>query len=393
MNKFIAIIILSIFLLPSCFNQHKKTYQSNLTGDLLKELTLKAMTGDKNANSTLKGLFDLSLPLNNGFNSFLIDSIFSMNRHKYYYLLISFPNPIYNRFAVYDSTFNLYLIDKSLNGYLNSDLINEQNQTFLSVKENFRSKEDFKLDRINYFMFTDSSVSLAFSTFIKAITPKNIYTQSINKFSNDRIITTISSNKYSSINGNSDVFLFNYKNNKFISINNVFTNFIENQIRAFNQDPLTTEITDYNSALKSVGIDPGFDTVKSTSNLTNMEGYSITLPDKWKTLKNIEITDFLKHDLKGSRYISEYLGTTISIAKIPNSDSAEMYISYNLNNETSGKYRVRYSDKIELKKDFVQFFEYSYGQKKYILILQASKYTYLQYKNIYQSIINSITID
>lgn len=393
MKNIIVIFILSVFLLPGCLIQHKKEEKRFLTGALLKELSLKAINGDTKADSTLSGLCDLSLPLNNSFNSFLIDSIYSTHGHKYYYLLIGFPNPIYNRFAVYDSTFNLYLIDKSMNGYLNSNIINKQRQTFLSVLEDFRSEGTFELNRISYFMFKDTSVALVFRTFTRAITAKNIFTQSVEIITKDSIITIISSAKHSTIDSNGDVFLYNDKLGKYIGTNNVFSNFIENQINAFNHDPLKPEITDYNSALKSVGIDPVLDTLRSTSNLKNIDGYSITLPENWKTLRNIEITNFVKHNLKGSRYISEYLGATISIIKIPVSDSAETYINYNLNKETSGKYRVRYSDKIELKKDFVQFFEYSCGHKKYLLILQASKYTYLQDKDIYQSIINSFTIN
>ncbi len=393
MKNIFLLFIIIIFLFPGCLIHQKKEENRYLTGALLKELSRKAINGDKNANSILNGLCDLSLPLNKKFNSFLIDSIYSAHGHKYYYLLMGFPNPIYNRFAVYDSTFNLYLIDKSMDGYLSSNLINSQDQTFLSVLENFSSKGTFELNRTSYFMFTDSSVSLVLRTFTRAITPKNIFTQSIEKISKDSITTIISSTKSSTINNDSDVFFYNYKNGEYLSTKNVFSNFIENQITAYNHDPLKPEITDYNSALKSVGIDPGYDTLRSASNIKDFDGYSITLPENWKTLKNIEVTNFLKHDLKGSRYISEYLGATISIIKIPTSDSAEMYINYNLNKETSGKYKVRYSDKIELKKDFVQFFEYSCGNKKYILILQASKFTYLQNKDIYQNIINSFMID
>ncbi|HUX60908.1 MAG TPA: hypothetical protein VMV32_06320, partial [Ignavibacteriaceae bacterium] len=115
--------------------------------------------------------------------------------------------------------------------------------------------------------------------------------------------------------------------------------------------------------------------------------------DNWRTLKDVGITSFLKRGVKGTEYINETIGASISVITIPLADSAEMLINYNLDKSTKGKYLVRYSGKIELKKDFVQFFEYTCGTKKYLLILQASKYTYEQYKDMFQNIINSFAIN
>ncbi len=388
------IIVLLVVLISGCsFFGSKKNAIKYMNGTELKSLVQNAMNGNSSADSLLQNLIDLSLPINNKYNSFVVDSVSSLHGHKFYYVMLTFPNPFYNRFAFYDSTFALYLIDRSFTGYVNLSLIKNGDKLFLTALEDFYSKDVLELNRLSLFQITDSSVTLVFRDFTKLVSRENEFSQSIFKISGDRIITNCSSTKPSPIAGKSDVFDFDYTHNKYLSKIDFFSNFIMNQINSFKREPGKPEITDYNSALQSVGIDPGLDTLKSSSNTLNTEGYSLTLTDNWKSIKNIGIIEFLKTKMFGTTYINDSLGATISVIMIPNADSSENYINYSLNNSTLGKYMVRYTNKIELKTDFVQFFEYSCGQKKYLLILKASKYTYKAYKEIYQNIINSFTIN
>jgi len=393
MKKRYAIYILAAVLISGCSFFGKKSTQSYLNGIALKSLVQKAMNGNSSADSVLQNIVDLSLPVNNNYNSFDVDSVYSFRGHKFYYVLLTFPNPFYNRLAFYDSTFSMYLLDKSLTGFVNTSIIKNNNKIYLAAIEDFKSKDILELNRLSLFQITDSSVSLVFRDFTKLVSPADEFSQSIYKISEDRIITNCTSSKASPIAGKGDVFEFNYSLNKYVSPNEIFSKYIAEQINSFKHEPEKPEITNYNSALESVGIDPALDTLKSASNTMNNEGYSLTLTENWKSIKDISITDFLKTKMRGTRYINDSLGTTISVIMIPAVDSAEMFINYPLNNITLGKYKVRYSDKIELKTDFVQFFEYFCGNKKYILILKASKYTYKDYKDIYQYIINSFTID
>ncbi len=392
--KYKIIFFTFLFLIPGCslFNKYKESSKNYYTSDI-KNLIHNAISGDTAANKKLGNFTDLNIPANTDFNSFSVDSVIINSGKKYYLALIGFPNPIYNRFAVYDSTLRLYLLDKSLNGYLIDSILNLNKRKIVRVSESFISKDTLKVNRLSLFLISDSTAKLVFRTFTKLVEPKNKFTQTVTEFNSDRIRTEMESTKESEISNKADVFLFDYDKSKYISTNNIFDNFVTNQIRNFNLKPEKPEITDLKSFYASVGIDINVDTLKTTSNTKDRLGYTLTLPDNWRTIRNLSITDYLKDATAGTKYMNDQIGSSISVIMIPPEDSAEMYINYKLNNQTNGKYKVRFSDKIPMRKDFVQFFEFSCGSSKYILILTASKYTYDEYKQIFQSIINSFTID
>ncbi len=388
------ILFVFLFLISGCslFNKFKETSKVYYSTDI-KNLIQQSISGDTIANKNLGNFTDLNLPVNTDFNNFSFDSVRINSGKKYFLVLISFPSPIYNRFAVYDSTLRLYLLDKSLNGYLDDSVLEMNKQKIIRVSENFISKDTLKVNRISLFLISDTTAKLIFRTFTKLVEPKNEFTQSIIELNSDRIRTEMESTKESEISSKADVFLFNYSKSKYISSNNIFDNFVINQIQNFNLKPEKPEITDLKSFYASVGIDIDADTLKTTSNTKDRLGYTLTLPDNWRTIRNLSITDYLKNATAGTKYVNDEIGSSISVIMIPPEDSAEMYVNYKLNFETNGKYKVRYSDKIPMRKDFVQFFEFSCSSSKFLLILTASKYTYDTYKQIFQSIINSFTID
>ncbi|HUX61778.1 MAG TPA: hypothetical protein VMV32_10745 [Ignavibacteriaceae bacterium] len=393
MKRIIIIMLINMFLVAGCsyFGQRRK--QVEMSTPFLKSLVVKAINGDTAADSSISDLVEMSLPVNKSYNDLEVDSSYTISGKKFFYVLLTYPNPIYNRFAIYNSNLKLLLMDKSLNGYAGTGILRLGNQMYISVNEDFKSKNIYEVNRLSLYEITDSTALLTFRDFTKLISPQNIYTQVISKISNDRILTNISSTKPSPISAKSDAFNYNYSEKKYISTQNVFSDFVVNFIKVSKDVSGVPEITDLKTALESVGIDPGVDTLKSTANTISDEGFSLTLTDNWRTLKDVGITSFLKRGVKGTEYINETIGASISVITIPLADSAEMLINYNLDKSTKGKYLVRYSGKIELKKDFVQFFEYTCGTKKYLLILQASKYTYEQYKDMFQNIINSFAIN
>jgi len=390
---FLPIIFFS-FILSGCkiLNQHS-TELPNYNSRSISNLIIKAINGDTLSNQKLGNFTDLSLPALNIYNSFSVDSI-KAGKKKYYLALITFPNPIYNRFAIYDTALNQYLIDKSLNGYIIDTVIYINGKNLVKVSENFRTKNILTLNRMSLYQITDSSANLIFRSFTRLIEPKAEYSQEITDFSDDRIITNLSSNINSPISNKSDVFIFNYTKMEYISPNGIFDNFAKNEIENFKVKNEQPEIKDKNTYYASVGIDIGLDTIKTTGNTKDSKGYSLTLPDNnWKVLHDFAITGFVNKEFKGTRYLNEIIGASISVILIPSQDSAEMFENYHLDNITKGKYKVRYSDKVLFRKDFVQFFEFTCSDKKYILILQASKHTYDEFKTMYQGIINSFTID
>ena len=393
MKRIFSIILISVILVDGCSYFRRKPERMEMSVPALKILITQAINGNAKTDSSLSNLINLSLPVNGNYNNLEVGNIFTPSGKKYFTVLLAYPNPIYNRLAIYDSDLNLLLLDKSLNGYISQSIIKLKTREYLKVVEDFKSRNIFELNRVSLYQVTDSSVFLVFRDYTKLISPKNIFTQLISKISSDRILTDITSSKQSPILSKSDAFNYNYLERKFASTQNIFSNFVVDQIRSFKDTSGIQEITDFKSELESVGIDTGIDTLKTTANTISKDGFSLTLTDNWRTLKNIAITSFLKKEVKGTRYINETIGASISVIMIPVEDSTEMFVNYNLDKITAGKYRVRYSGKIELKKDFVQFFEYSCGTKKYLLILQASKYTYNEYKDVFQNIINSFAIE
>jgi hypothetical protein len=429
-NKVLSFLIL-LLVTGGCnlFNKQKSPVvgYNSLS---LKNLIIKAVSGDTNANNLLNGFTDLQLPVNNNFDTLIVDSLKIKTGKKFFVVLLNNPNPIYNRFAVYDSMLNIYLLDKSLNGYVNESIISlpipegtggqggisngqakNKTQIFVKVSESFISRDILSVNRMTLYGITDTSAFIAFRSYVRLSEPAQAgrppveFNQQIVSFSADRIITALSSTQNSPLSNKTDLFLYDFKSCRYTSSNlptpegmsgqagNIFDNFVINQINNYNNTPDKPEITDKKSLYGSVGIDLGVDTIKNTGNIKSKSGYNLTLPDNWKSLNNLTVQDYLKKGIEGTKYINEVIGASIFIAALPPGDSAENYVNYKFNNSTAGKYLVKYIDKIISRKDFVQIFEYTCGLKKYLLILTASKYTYEQNKNDYQAIINSFVIN
>lgn len=393
MKKTSILLILAIIFGGCSLLNKPKPASPVFNSASLKDLVLRAISGDTSTNKKLKNLVDLNIPVNDNYNSVTIDSLKTKSNKKYFIVLINYPNPIYNRFAIYDSTLNSYLIDKSLNGYINESVIDLNGNELIKVSESFISKDVLQLSRISLYQISDTSASLTFRAFTKLVHSKLIFSQNITEFSAGSIKTEFTSSKASSISGRGDIYLFDTLKKKYISPDSTFDNFVSGYIRNFISYSEKPEITDKKSLYASIGIDIDLDTIKNTANIKDTQGYTLTLTDNWKTFKNISIANFIKTPLKGSKSVNEIIGAYICIIALPEGDSAENFINYTFTNSADGKYKVKYSDKIEMQKDFVQFFEYSCGTKKYLLILSTSKYTYENFKAEFNNIINSFSIN
>ncbi len=393
-NIFITIFSTAVILASGCglFNNNKEASMPANSGDI-KTMVLKAINGDKTSNNLLSNLIDLQLPVLNDYNKITVDSARTFGGKKFYFIVLTFPNPVYNRFAIYDTTLRAYLIDKSLNGNVSFGTEELNNKRLFELTENFISKDVLELQRISLYQIFDTTANLVFRTYAKLKTPTNVFTQTLSEISEDRIKTLLGSSKKSIIQNKADVFVYNPAQKKYVSQDSVFDNFVKAQVIGFKYKTELPAITDEKSALASTGINSIPDTIKTTSNTRDSQGFTLTLTGNWNTLRNFMIDDLLNKKFQGTRYINEVIGASISVIMIPSGDSAEIYTDYKLPNVKEGKYRVRYSDKILLRKDFLQYFEYSCGTKKYMVILRASKYTYDEYKTIYENIINSFTID
>ncbi len=385
-----AIIILSI--LTGCGRKPKQVKPVEFDSGSIKQLVLKAVNGDSSVNAKLHHLVDLTLPINNQFNQFIIDSLVTNSGIKLYTVLLSYPNPLYNRLAIYNNRLKLYLIDKSLNGYLAGNFMKVDDKNFLKLNEQFFTKDILKLERISLYQISGTSANLVFRAFTKLEEPKITYTQTVEEITGDRIKTTLKSSKFSKLKNKADIFEYDKSLKKYVSKDEIFYKSIKEIIDRFKRKPEKPELIDRNSALMSVGINPDSITAR-TGDTRNHSGFSIPLTNDWQELKGITITRFLSKKIIGTKYINNLIGSEITVVMIPPQDSAEQYIGSKLIHSSGGKYLVRYSDKIPIQQDFVQYFEYSCQNKKYLMIISASKNTYDKYKSLFQNIINSFSIE
>ncbi len=391
MKNCFLILALLVTVFTGC-NKNTGNEKEKTDGKFFRKMVINAINGNITANDSLNKLIDFRLPLNFDYNDLKIDSLKNASGKTLYSVLLQYPNPVYNRFAVYDSAFNNYLIDKSLNGKISEESFSTNGLTFLKISEQFISKEIFELERLSLYSVGDTSVNLVFRTLTRMKNNNLEYTQQVDEITADRIKTALNSSRYSPVKNKSDIFTFNARSGKYESNNDIFYKYITGLIQNSKNRVEKPEITDEKSAWESVGKNPAADTIHYAGNSKNPMGFSLTLSEDWKEFKNFGVTEFVNKQFKGTRYFNSIIGATISIVQIPADKSAEDFINYKLEKVSEGKIRLRYTDEIIMGREFIQFFEYNCGEKKFLLILQGSKYTYNDYKGLYSKIINSFSM-
>ncbi len=383
MKKFLILIVLISVVFTGC--SKKRETNKNLNGNELRKLVLNGVNGESSAIALLRGLIDSTLPGNQNYNFLTIDSITAPNGKNYYSALLAYPNPVYNRFGVYDKDLNVMLIDKSLNGKLAENVIKVDGFSFFKIVDGFISKDDLILNRLSLYKADSNTVQLVFRSFTRLKKNDIEYKQTITELSPDRIKTEMQSTKPSEISNKADVYSYDETLNKYISANEVFYNFVTQQISNYENKNEKHSITDAASAKESLGL-------PAENTNSESEGFNLMVGDDWDKL-HITITQYLNKEFKGVKFLNNKLGASFSIVQLPPTDSAEIYIKYKLTNVAAGKYKVRFSDQIESGRNFVQFFEYTCGEKNYLMIFESSKYTYTKYKKLYEDIINTFTLD
>lgn len=390
MYKNIILIFISLIIF-GCAKTNKEKVKPSLNEQSLKEIALNAINGKKNYNDSLSGLIDYSLPLNSEYNDIQTQKIITPLDKTFFSLLIEYPNPVYNRFAIYDSALHLILMDKSLNGNLWMRTFNAGNKQFIEINESYLSKDVLEINRVSLYT-ADSTISPGFRTYTHLTTPTNEYFQKITDITPDKITTKLTSVKRSPISDKPETFIYDSAQRKYISPVQTFDNFVRKQVSSFKNKGEKPEITDENSVSKSVGIIKDSDIVKTTSGSNSKPGYYLNIDEEWKEIKNLSLTG-LAIRLRGNKYYNPKMGTNIFVAELPDGNPAEVFVKTGLRNIIQGKYKVRYSDKQMHGKYYIQYFEFSCGERKYLMIFEASKYTYEKYKDIYQDIINQFVID
>ncbi len=385
MNKSLYLVIILLLVLVSCSSpDRKKQYEDNLPGKV------KDVIAGTDTTSGLAILRDKEIPPASNPNS-ITENIFISSGNRYYTILAEYPNPVYNRFAIIDTDYNLLLVDKSLNGYLTESKVETGHINFLKLEENFISKGVLGLNRISLYSVDDNGhAGLVFRTFTELREPDVTYRQDILQIDPKEIKTAIYSNApgKADFSKDHDSFPFDAGTGKYSSASGIFDDFVLSEVDGFSSQTNKPQITSRESFLIQSGIS------SAGKNAPHRLGkFSMPLSGEWNEVKNVMISGLLKRPEQGTKYINNHYGAEISVIQIAPNDSAESYISYPLENVSAGNYRVRFTEKVSGGKYFYQFFEYSCGTEKFLLILQTLKTTYDFYKDDYQNLINSFSME
>lgn len=371
-----------------------------MTKEKLEELIYSAVAGNKTSNDSLQNLFDLNLPTPTEINDLFIDSL-TFEGKKFYSVMIEFPNPIYNRFAVYDTSYKLYFLDKSLNGYLSLQKNNRKDFPYFLIKENFKTQNVIQLERKSIYLIEKDSVYLAFRNYTNYDDGKIILSQKIIDIQPDYIETNINAKNFVT-KKNKDLFFFDKELNKYISNSNnenalsiqtsYFDSLVINLVKSKTSKTKNSLIYNEVSSLISVGIKTSNDSIQKYNNFKNVnEQYSLFVPINWKILKETKLSNHINQILNGTKLLYSD-SSNISIVKINPIYNAEEYLDYKLTNAVKGKYLVRYTDKIQIENKYIQFFEISFFNLKYLIIFECPISSYEKNKQIYENIINSFSI-
>lgn len=388
-------LLTTFFILSLLFTGCLKKPENNklpLTKKVLEKTVLRALNGNKSANDSLSNLIDYSLPLDPNYSEFSIDSSLFNNSKVIFTVLMTFENPIYNRFAVYNKNFELELIDKSLNGRIYKEQLFLSGTNFVKLTEDFLSKDIFKLTRISLYKVDTTSVNLVFRSFSKLIDRRRIYTQDITEINNDSIITKLNSTIRTSIRNKTDKFIYSSFNKKYISEDNLFYNFVTDFINKARVKIKLPIITDRKSAFASVGITENLIIDRNDPKVKLPSGFTISLSNTWNRIDNFMIRSHILKGKEGTRFLNNVIGSTISIIKLDELENVTEYSKYPFKTEMKGQSNIRATEKMTYGKSFYQLFEFTGEGETYLMIMDGSKYTYKKYENLYKEIINSFRI-
>ena len=218
---------------------------------------------------------------------------------------------------------------------------------------------------------------LTFRFFTRFEIDKRVYTQEIKKYSSDKIETAIKSSD-KNLTSTGDTFLFNENSGRFLSNENIFSKYIESQVKDFNWVPTNPQL--------------GTTSNKKSGPLTQKGDYVLSITSDWKEIDDMTLTSKFHEDLYGDRYVNPKLGASISVASIDYISSAEDYCKYNFNVRRSVNYVIRDSGIIEQGIYVARILEHSCNSKKYLVIFECSKNAYEQNKAQLDKIINSFSI-
>ena len=342
----------------------------------LRSLITEAITGDQDAIETLNGLIDSKHVGKNDYNELKVDG-FKLNDRQYFSVLLEYPDPKFNLFAIYDSELNFYLLDKSLNGNISVEWATSGSRLFVFLQERFLTKDILTLDRLSIYEVFDETASLIYRSLSRFAEGNEICYQTVELIGRTSIVTKVSGLKDKAINNQADTFYFNSDTKKYLSKWNLFNKYVKQQIREFSWISTKPEIPSE---------------ILDDQNILIRQGYQIALGEGWEEIPYFTENKILLKSLSGTKFSNKSLNSSFIVVEIPYGDDAENYSPYSFDNPTMGDYKIRKTAFYESGNSYYQIIEHSCGDKKFLLLFESAKTVYMQKKNIFDQIVRSFTI-
>lgn len=373
MQKFIITILsLAALFIAGCSTDNGRIDKSSL-----EELINDAISGDQNANVKLQGFLSSKHIGNKDYNQLFIDELKTDNK-TYFSVILEYSDPRLNLFAIYDDNLNFYLLDKSLNGYLNSEWVEDGTRKFVFLQERFFTKDVLSIDRLSIYEVGEKTASMVYRSLSRFVKDNNLSYQRVESISKNYILTKIAGTKESGFNNQLDTFYFKSDSKKYLSNVNLFDNYVNEEIKNFIWITTKPQITE--------------DFVDAESD-TVTKDFKISLDRQWQKIPEYIEDKRLKQSLKGIKYINVNHGSSFTVLQIPRGEDGEKYCPYVLTETKKGQYQIRASAVFEIGNNYIQIFEHSCGGTKYLLLFECPKSSYLENKKVFSDIINSFSID
>jgi hypothetical protein len=362
-------VIILIVMFTFCSEQNE---QRRIDSKKLEVLIGQALNGDQNANDVLSGLNDEIPIISKSYNSIKIDSAF-IGAKKFFSVIVEYPDPLYNFLAVYDENLKFYLLDKSLNGYITTEWMDNDNKQLLFVQEDFSSMNVLNLKRFSVYSLSGNSINLAYRSFSRIKKDARTYTQTITSITDDLLITRLNGIDFTS---RTDTFYYDQYLKLYASRNNTFTNFVISEINRLVENYERSTVTERERDIKF-----------------SLTGYQITLSDAWREIPNFTVIKHLKKSFTGNHYVNTSFGASITVVKLEENENAEELLDYKFIHTTQGSYRVRSTALEEINNSYLQIFEHFCSGNKYLLIFECPQNTYNSNKSVFDNILDSFFIE
>jgi len=378
--RLVTLFLLFIFIATSCSDKTEIPESGVVDGNMLQSLVSEAVSGSIGANRLLSGLIDDDVSERRNYNQVKIDS-FYLGGKIFFSVIIEYPDPALNLFAVYDQYLKFYLLDKSLNGNITAKWKKLDDKNLILVSERFISKDLLQLERFSIYSVDRLSAGLLFRSLNMFEKDGKEYFQTVTFISDEYIITTITGSSREGLTSKADTFYCNTISGDYLSPNNYFSSFVRNQIENYNFDPANPQLT---SPTETTG---------TPRLVKDNKGFSIGASKDWKEINNFVARRDLKKPFAGYSYINKSLGATLSVIKLPAGSFAEQFLDVKFGEASESNYKIRSTEIFEKGRKYYQYVEHNCKGQRYLLIFEAPKHTYEESKVVYTTIINSFRID